>query len=778
MEELSNILGNHYQEYDDIYLLSENKYYNYYNALSKKDKQFYILKVYFNKKLEDGEMDYLISQIHSEIEILNKIKSDNIITKYSDFKTDHAYVLVLEYYEQNLQQYIKDNGPLYFETSIFQKLILNFGNVLKILKENKIIHRDINPNNIIVKKDNENIIFKLANFNSAIYTEENDFEQIGDFLYAAPEINKNEIYNEKCDIWSIGMVLYYSFFGQSPYGKDLSKNIINNIIYKENFDFELSNNIILDNFLKKLLVINPDNRMSHTDFLNYIENNEFQNQLLSIDYFPKENEFDKESFNLFGKEIDIKAIFGKMINFVTGKQIFDVDKMENNNINNKNNNIIYYNDNNKYLNDVIKESFVFEQNTNGAMILCTNIISLNLIINEIQRKYKRDKRVVFNLIVNGTSCEKIIQILKKKNIYENIINNICIFCKFHNEEDYYYLMDKHPKINLVSNNNEEIINFIKMTSNEEIKQFYVTKLITYKEYKEYYYLKHKMISKFYGNISKKKYEDESSKMEHHINNKDNLKQDKNVLKNGFLSFEITDDLKKLNEMVIKEYTNDTIYKDLNHWLIENNSQNFNDSFEPVAYFTSRLMYSLNSFASDLQKYFCENQIFIFRGMKLFYTDLLPYLRVKNDIIVFTSFTSTSEKQKLAEDWSGREKSILGYKGKLLFSVVLKIRNLWKNGWISNGINIQDISKIKSEKEILFQPFSFYRVTDVIIDTNNYTADISLDTIGKKEILEEEIKNGKEIIYDNEENIMTVKKDTKIEKENKSYSKKENFCLIY
>ena len=95
-----------------------------------------------------------------------------------------------------------------------------------------------------------------------------------------------------------------------------------------------------------------------------------------------------------------------------------------------------------------------------------------------------------------------------------------------------------------------------------------------------------------------------------------------------------------------------------------------------------------------------------------------------------------------------------------FSVVFHITNLFEenNNWISNSINVQDTSKYKNEKEFLFQPFSFYNVTDVIINEKEHKADIFLETIGKKEILEEQIKIGKEIEYNKDKNIMEVKKE--------------------
>ena len=69
----------------------------------------------------------------------------------------------------------------------------------------------------------------------------------------------------------------------------------------------------------------------------------------------------------------------------------------------------------------------------------------------------------------------------------------------------------------------------------------------------------------------------------------------------------------------------------------------------------------------------------------------------------------------------------------------------------------DVSRYKREQEILYQPFSFYLVKEVKINRENYTADIYLETIGKEEILEEEIKVGKIIEYNQNKKIMEVKK---------------------
>ena len=57
---------------------------------------------------------------------------------------------------------------------------------------------------------------------------------------------------------------------------------------------------------------------------------------------------------------------------------------------------------------------------------------------------------------------------------------------------------------------------------------------------------------------------------------------------------------------------------------------------------------------------------------------------------------------------------------------------------------------------MFQAFSFYYVDSVQINIDKKNASIYLKTIGKKCILEKEIKSGKDIEYDKKDNIIKVK----------------------
>ena len=182
-------------------------------------------------------------------------------------------------------------------------------------------------------------------------------------------------------------------------------------------------------------------------------------------------------------------------------------------------------------------------------------------------------------------------------------------------------------------------------------------------------------------------------------NTNKININKKILKDKNKNLNNRNDTDYLDKLLIKECTKNTLYKDLNKWLL-----NYNKKFyESVTYFTGRLMYSLNSYAKKNSKYFIENKTTLYRGIKIPYSCLLPYERAIGKIILLTAFTSTAYK----------------------------------------------------EKEVLFQPFSFYFVTDVKIDLKLYTADIYLETVGKTIILEEGIKKGKGIIYNESTKIIEL-----------------------
>ena len=426
------------------------------------------------------------------------------------------------------------------------------------------------------------------------------------------------------------------------------------------------------------------------------------------------------------------------------------------------NNIIYYDINEDKYNNINNDVVIFENITPGAFISCTNLESIKIIKDEILRYRKLEKKVMFNLISNGRGyVNDLKKFLDENKEFKECFNKGCIYCL---KKDKYEKEKKENSnfISIVTNNTNEVIDFIRDYSSKDIKPFPLTKLITLKNYLNKYIERHEKISEFYGNLNKETYEKNKEKNKQVIEN-DEKKKSKKKLLNELFQFNVDEDLETLDYLINTKYYNNSFYGDLNRWLMKGKMK----YYELVAYFTSRLMYILNEYLKEkkdeentnkLCKYYKENKKVLFRGTKLYYSCLLPYERAVGKIILLSAFTSASENEEYANKLAGRGKEKEIYKNSLKFSVIFHITNLYneKNNWISNCIEInKDIYGYKIEKVFLFQPFSFYKVTKVDIDIKGYKADIYLETIGKKEILEEQIKLGKKIKYNETENIMEV-----------------------
>ena len=162
--------------------------------------------------------------LKNEIKILRSIDNKNLSKLDSVYETPSSYYMIYEFYSGgNLKQYITENGIL--TESQAAGIMRNILEGVKYLHNQNIIHRDINPETIFFRSSKitePNPVF-LADF---MFATSNDvlqyiFPKCGTPGFAAPEIyaikSAKEHYSLKCDLFSLGVTLYYMLTGGLPY---------------------------------------------------------------------------------------------------------------------------------------------------------------------------------------------------------------------------------------------------------------------------------------------------------------------------------------------------------------------------------------------------------------------------------------------------------------------------------------------------------------------------------------------------------------------------------
>ena len=126
---------------------------------------------------------------------------------------------------------------------------------------------------------------------------------IGTCDYMSPEVAQNK-YNEKCDLWSCGVIMFVLFTGKLPFIGETDEEVTNSILrYEYSLDLPEFENVSKEakNLINKLLTYDPNERISAMEALNH-------------PFFSKN--FDKN--NLFNENIDSHEALANMKNFKSG----------------------------------------------------------------------------------------------------------------------------------------------------------------------------------------------------------------------------------------------------------------------------------------------------------------------------------------------------------------------------------------------------------------------------------------------------------------------------
>lgn len=139
--------------------------------------------------------------------------------------------------------------------------------------KNNIVHRDIKADNLLFSKKDIDSPIKLIDFGISLKYKKNTIlkDKIGTILYVAPEVLKGS-YDNKCDVWSCGVLMYLILCGYPPFFGSSRKSVAKRIMTKEpkfkgdNWDLASKNAIDL---IKLMLQKEPKKRPSCEEVLGH-----------------------------------------------------------------------------------------------------------------------------------------------------------------------------------------------------------------------------------------------------------------------------------------------------------------------------------------------------------------------------------------------------------------------------------------------------------------------------------------------------------------------------
>ena len=226
--------------YEVLSKLGKGGYGTVYQVKNKTTGGLFACKKLSKLSIQDQE------KFMREIKILIKTDHPNIIKLYDIFESANSLYLIMEQCNggelfDKITLHI-ENEEMYTEKEAAE-IIKQVMSAVEYCHNNEICHRDLKPENLLYLKkgDEKNNPLKVIDFglSQTLDTKKILSSRVGTAYYVSPEILAGK-YNEKCDIWSAGVILYVLLSGEPPFNGP-SDAVIYSKIKKMKFNFPPKN---------------------------------------------------------------------------------------------------------------------------------------------------------------------------------------------------------------------------------------------------------------------------------------------------------------------------------------------------------------------------------------------------------------------------------------------------------------------------------------------------------------------------------------------------------
>ena len=214
-----------------------------------------------------------IVKFNKELENMQKCQCENSVHIYDYFDDKKEFTIIMELCDETLF-HLLCKRPHGFSSKEIREILLQLNNVFIRMNKYGISHRDIKLNNILIKyldpqKTKYKVLLSDYGISNQLYSLTRKFTtHAGSQLIMAPEILNDEKYTNKCDLWSLGVIIFQLYTKTFPYKGTVEKAILKQIEKEGQKVLCLidKNDKLLKDLLSKLLVRNPEKRISWENY--------------------------------------------------------------------------------------------------------------------------------------------------------------------------------------------------------------------------------------------------------------------------------------------------------------------------------------------------------------------------------------------------------------------------------------------------------------------------------------------------------------------------------
>ncbi|EGR34131.1 ribosomal protein, putative [Ichthyophthirius multifiliis] len=190
-------------KYEKLEKIGEGTYGVVYKAKDKQTNQLYALK----KIRLESEDEGIPSTAIREISLLKELQHINVVKLHDVIHSNKKLILVFEFVAQDLKKFMVGFKETGLDAKVVKSLLYQLLKGIEICHKNKILHRDLKPQNLLISDDG---ILKLADFGLARASGipvKNYTHEVVTLWYRPPDVllgSKN--YSTSIDIWSVGCI--------------------------------------------------------------------------------------------------------------------------------------------------------------------------------------------------------------------------------------------------------------------------------------------------------------------------------------------------------------------------------------------------------------------------------------------------------------------------------------------------------------------------------------------------------------------------------------------